>query len=162
MGSFRSNIHLNNLIQAVVTGGLVPCGTYNPSTDYSVGDSVDYNGSSYVMFVDAPAGTLPTDDSKWQVLASKGDTGDVNKQPIITKGTDYTLTSSDGVVVFTTTATATLPSATGTGQTYRIVSQSGTITIIPNGVETIMGESSQVIYTGEDLIITDVASGKWQ
>ena len=75
MGSFRSNIHLNNLIQAIVTGGLVPRGAYAAGTDYAVGDSVDYNGSSYVMFVDAAAGTLPTDDSKWQILASIGATG---------------------------------------------------------------------------------------
>ena len=43
----------------VITGGLVPKGPYNAATDYDVGDSVDYLGSSYVMYVDAPAGTLP-------------------------------------------------------------------------------------------------------
>ena len=32
-----------------VVGGLVPKGAYNAGTDYAVGDSVDYNGSSYVM-----------------------------------------------------------------------------------------------------------------
>lgn len=58
-----------------VAGGLVPKGPYNAGTDYAVGDSVDYNGSSYVMYADAAAGTLPTDTTKWQVLANKGDTG---------------------------------------------------------------------------------------
>lgn len=58
-----------------VAGGLVPKGAYNAGTDYSVGDSVDYNGSSYVMYADAAAGTLPTDTTKWQVIANKGDTG---------------------------------------------------------------------------------------
>jgi len=58
-----------------VAGGLVPRGAYNAGTDYAVGDSVDYNGSSYVMHTDAVAGTLPTDTTKWQVLANKGDTG---------------------------------------------------------------------------------------
>ena len=58
-----------------VAGGLVPKGAYNGATDYAVGDSVDYNGSSYVMHTDAAAGTLPTNTSYWQVLASKGDTG---------------------------------------------------------------------------------------
>ena len=63
---------LNNTI---ITGGLVPKGAYDNGTDYAVGDSVDYNGSSYVMHMDAGAGTLPTDTTKWQVLADKGDTG---------------------------------------------------------------------------------------
>jgi hypothetical protein len=58
-----------------VAGGLVPKGAYNAGTDYAVGDSVDYNGSSYVMHTDAGAGTVPTNTTYWQVLANKGDTG---------------------------------------------------------------------------------------
>lgn len=58
-----------------VSGGLVPKGVYNPATDYAVGDSVSYNGSSYVMHADAAAGTLPTNTSYWQVLAEKGTSG---------------------------------------------------------------------------------------
>lgn len=58
-----------------VAGGLVPKGAYAAGTDYAVGDSVDYNGSSYVMFNNAVAGTLPTDTTYWQVLANKGATG---------------------------------------------------------------------------------------
>lgn len=63
---------LNNTI---ITGGLVPKGAYAAGTDYAVGDSVDYNGSSYVMHTDAAAGTVPTNTSYWQVLADKGATG---------------------------------------------------------------------------------------
>lgn len=63
---------LNNTI---VSGGLVPKGAYAAGTDYAVGDSVDYQGSSYVMHTDAAAGTVPTDTTKWQVLANKGATG---------------------------------------------------------------------------------------
>lgn len=58
-----------------ITGGLVPKGAYAAGTDYAVGDSVDYNGSSYVMFNNAAAGTAPTDTDYWQVIAEKGDTG---------------------------------------------------------------------------------------
>ena len=58
-----------------VTGGLVPRGAYNAGTDYAVGDSVSYNGSSYVMHTDAVAGVVPTDTTKWQVLANQGPTG---------------------------------------------------------------------------------------
>lgn len=59
-----------------VAGGLVPKGAYAAGTDYAVGDSVDYNGSSYVMHTDAAAGTVPTNTTYWQVLANKGDTGE--------------------------------------------------------------------------------------
>lgn len=70
---------LNNTI---ITGGLVPKGAYNASTDYAVGDSVDYNGSSYVMHTDAAAGTVPTNTTYWQILAEKGDTGPQGEQGI--------------------------------------------------------------------------------
>lgn len=63
---------LNN---TVITGGLVPKGAYDNVVDYAVGDSVDYLGSSYVMHTNAAAGVLPTDTTKWQVLANKGATG---------------------------------------------------------------------------------------
>jgi hypothetical protein len=66
---------LNQNTPVIIPSGLVPKGAYNAGTDYAVGDSVDYNGSSYVMYVDAAAGTLPTDTTKWQVLANKGATG---------------------------------------------------------------------------------------
>ena len=67
---------LNQTTPVNIPSGLVPKGAYDAGTDYAVGDSVDYNGSSYVMYVDAAAGTLPTDTTKWQVLANKGDTGE--------------------------------------------------------------------------------------
>lgn len=57
-----------------IPGGLVPKGAYNNGTSYSVGDSVSYNGSSYVC-ITASTGNLPTDTAYWQLVASKGDTG---------------------------------------------------------------------------------------
>lgn len=84
------------------------------------------------------------------------------KQAIAVKSADYTLTTNDEVVIFTATATATLPAATGTGQTYRIVCRAGTTTIDANGSETIKGELSQTLTAGEDLIISDTASGIWE
>lgn len=59
----------------IITGGIVPKGAYNGGTDYQIGDMVDYNGSSYVMYVDAPAGTLPTDTNFWGLVASIGKIG---------------------------------------------------------------------------------------
>lgn len=79
------------------------------------------------------------------------------------KSGNYTLTDLDNVVVFTATATATLPVASGTGQTYRIVndSASGTVTIDGNGTDTIKQSLTQTLATGEDLIVTDYKTGAW-
>lgn len=63
----------DKLNQIIITGGLVPRGDYDALTVYNVGDSVEYNGSSYVLYATAIAGTLPTDDNYWQLLADKGD-----------------------------------------------------------------------------------------
>ena len=81
MGTFQVVKLLDRLNPTIIAGGFVPRGTYDNATDYAVGDSVDYNGTSYVMFNDGPAGTLPTDDTYWQVvaggIASGGTTGQV-------------------------------------------------------------------------------------
>jgi hypothetical protein len=84
------------------------------------------------------------------------------KQSIVVESTDYTLLPSDQIVIFTATATANLPIATGSGQTYRIICRAGTTTIDGNVSETIKGETTQVLTAGEDLIITDTASGIWE
>lgn len=74
---FRIVKVLGGVNNVVITGGLVPKGAYDNGTDYAVGDSVSYtDGNSYVMYVDAAAGTLPTDATKWMLLAEKGDNGE--------------------------------------------------------------------------------------
>ncbi|OGM77855.1 hypothetical protein A2375_02025 [Candidatus Woesebacteria bacterium RIFOXYB1_FULL_31_120] len=57
---------LNQFIS--VTGGLVPRGFYNENTNYAVGDCVAFEGSSYLMFNDGPAGTAPDNETYWQPL----------------------------------------------------------------------------------------------
>lgn len=68
-------VRLINPIQVTVNGTFTPRGAYSNSTDYAVGDMISYNGSSYIMYSDAPAGTLPTDTTYWGVVAIKGDSG---------------------------------------------------------------------------------------
>lgn len=69
-------VKLTDPIQnVVISGGLVPKGDYNNATDYSVGDLVRYSNASYVMYVDAGAGTLPTDDTKWMLVVEDGTGG---------------------------------------------------------------------------------------
>ena len=56
---------------------LVHKGVYSSGTAYEFFDCVTYNGSSYVCTASggSPAGTLPTDTSKWALMAQKGNTG---------------------------------------------------------------------------------------
>lgn len=56
------------------SGGVNPTGPYNVATAYATGDSVSFNGNSYVA-LQATIGNLPTNTTFWQLLAEKGDTG---------------------------------------------------------------------------------------
>ena len=56
-------------------------GEYNPSTVYEILDVVSYQGSSYISKV-YDNNSLPTEDSKWQLLAQKGDTYEVSETDI--------------------------------------------------------------------------------
>lgn len=67
-------VQLINPQGATVVTGLVPRGAYNNGTTYNLGDSVSYLGSSYVA-ITSTVGNLPTDTTKWQVIASKGADG---------------------------------------------------------------------------------------
>lgn len=58
----------------IVTGGLNPTGAYSGGTGYSKGDSVSYNGSSYVA-IQSTTGNLPTNTTYWQLIAEEGSQG---------------------------------------------------------------------------------------
>lgn len=58
---------INNIV--VIRSGIVPKGAYSADTTYSIGDFVSYSGSSYVLYVDATAGTVPTDTNYWMIVA---------------------------------------------------------------------------------------------
>ena len=51
-------------------------GAYSSITEYAVNDAVSYLGSSYICF-SAATGVLPTNTSKWALLAQKGADGAV-------------------------------------------------------------------------------------
>ena len=76
---------------------------------------------------------------------------------------NYTLSDRDEIVVFTASATVTLPAATGTGQTYRICNETTSLIVIidGNGADTVKGAASQSLYGNEDVILTDYKIGGW-
>lgn len=63
-------------------------GEYSVSAAYDFFDWVTYEGSSYVVTASsgAPAGTLPTDTSYWNLLADKGDKGDTGLAASVSVG----------------------------------------------------------------------------
>jgi hypothetical protein len=65
--------NLTKLVGGVVTlqSTIVPKGAYNGDTIYIAGDSVSYNGKSYVA-IQPTQGNLPTDTDYWQLLCDSG------------------------------------------------------------------------------------------
>ena len=107
----------SNLNPIIIPNGLVVRGAFNAGTTYAIGDSVDYGGSSYVMHTLATAGTLPTDVSKWQVLAAKGDTGATGADstvpgPAGTNGLIVSIGAGTGISVDSSTPSAPIVTAT--------------------------------------------------
>jgi hypothetical protein len=74
MSDFKIVKLLGNPVVIEFSGGINPQGDYNGATSYVLGDSVSYNGSSYVA-IQATTGNLPTNTTYWQLLAQKGDVG---------------------------------------------------------------------------------------
>ena len=88
-------------------------GAYSSTTAYEKNDVVTYQGSSYVS-LQATTGNVPTNTTYWQLLASKGDTGNTGAtgngiSTIAKTGTSglvdtYTITyTSGGTATFTVT-----------------------------------------------------------
>lgn len=65
---------LNTPVIIEFPGGITFQGEYDNLTTYSLGDSVSYNGSSYVA-IQSTTGNDPTNTTYWQLIAEKGDTG---------------------------------------------------------------------------------------
>ena len=84
--SIKTAISSVSPVQLLFSGGVTPQGAYNSGTTYATGDSVSYNGASYVA-IQATTGNLPTNTTYWQILAEKGDDGGVS-DTIYTSGAD--------------------------------------------------------------------------
>ncbi len=72
-------------------------GTYDNSTAYVLDDIVYYNGSSYVAKT-STTGNLPTDTTKWNVLASGSGLPTGMQAKYVFKG-DATITPATGETV---------------------------------------------------------------
>jgi hypothetical protein len=76
----------------------------------------------------------------------------------------YTVLDYDDVVVCnkTTAMTLNLPAATGSGRKLTLKNiGAGRVTVDPNAVELIEGETTQTLIEGECIMIIDYDTGKW-
>lgn len=166
---------LDPLNPTIITGGLVPRGAYSAATNYAVGDSVDYLGSSYVMFNDAAAGVAPTDTAYWQVVAAKGDTGATGAtgatgvagaagaagtnggmsrvlSSVSTPTSAAAAASTDYVYFVSGTTTVTLPTAIGNTNRYTINNDgASTVTVATTASQTINGSATVTLSPNSTL-----------
>jgi hypothetical protein len=89
--------------------------------------------------------------------------GGISSRKVVTKTANYTLLSSDDIVLFTATATATLPQSTGGGATKTIICDGAgvVVTVDGDGGDTINNELTQTLYNGDSITLVDAASGEW-
>jgi hypothetical protein len=115
--------------------GIEPTGAWNSATNYTEGQSVSYQGGSFVA-LRANTNVTPIEGADWQTIAEKGETGDQGDQGIPgndgadgTNGTD----GADGESAFVYIAYA--DDAIGTGFTNIFNSSKNFIAILPTNVE---------------------------
>ncbi len=81
---------------------IVPKGVWSSETQYEVGHLVEHDGSSYVVKTRPPVGTLPTDESYWQ-LSAKGTTVATGNIAGVVKGSDDITVGENGELFVNTT-----------------------------------------------------------
>lgn len=96
-------------------------GEYNNATQYYTFDLVNYNGSSYYA-KENTLGNLPTDSTKWQLVAEKGNKGDIG--PIGVGVQNITKTSTSGLV-----DTYTITYTNGSTTTFNVNNGKGIVNI---------------------------------
>lgn len=155
-----------------------PTGEYLAEITYQTGDTVSYNGSSYIA-ISETTGNLPTNTTYWQVIANKGDTGDAATIAVGTvttgaAGSSATVANSgtSGAAVFDFAIPQGdagadglgVPAGGTTGQLLSKVSAADndtTWTDAPSG--TLAGLTDTTITTPADaeVLAYDSASSKW-
>lgn len=163
-------VKLIDAINLSISGTFAHQGEYNGATDYAVGDAVEYNGSTYIMYSDAAAGTLPTNTTYWHLMVEKGDTGATGStgspgaagDPGLTWRGDYDNATAyavnDGVAylgqsyICTATSTGNLPTDT---DFWNILASKGV-----DGVGFYSGAEDTVTVAADDLVaIKDTTDG---
>ena len=133
----------------IVLNGVTFTGEYDNATAYSSGDSVSYQGSSYVAI--APTtGNLPTNQTYWQVISEKGDSWQEHFETVSKNLSSYpyVLNYTSGLL---TSIVYTLPSGSITKTLNRT---SGKLTSIVLSGDTPSGINltKTLTYSGSQLV----------
>jgi len=72
MGTFKLVKLTDPVNNVYIPGGFLPVGEYDSESDYTVGNVASYGDETYIMYNDAPPGTLPTNTNYWQKFTQKG------------------------------------------------------------------------------------------
>jgi hypothetical protein len=145
--------------------GITWQGEWNSGTAYSEFDGVQYLGSSYVANTSVGnTNKVPTNVSYWDLWVSKGDTGAEGVKTLAIKTGDYTLTTSDDIIICNKTTAMTITLFVGTGLTRKIRTikniNTGVVTISLLG-DTIDSQASQAISQWESISLVDTAANTW-
>lgn len=111
--------------------------------------------------------TTPTGTSTLSLASTINSDGSYTtrgrRQNVTIHSGTYTQVPSDEVIVFDGDGLIyNLLPALGTHRTIRVVCRNGDVTLTAIGDDVIKGWPSQILYSGEDLIITDTEIGVWE
>lgn len=154
------------LIYSLPDASLFPNGTLigiksgnDNSWDVTGGGTID--GQLNYAITQGESVLLASDGANWEIVANYLPPVLSTNNVYIT-AVSYLAQPTDNVIVVTANATISLPPATGSGITYRIVCRAGTTTIDGDGADTVKGLATQSLTAGEDLIITDTFASIWE
>jgi hypothetical protein len=118
---------------------VTPRGVYDSGATYGIGDSVSYNGNSYIA-IQPTIGNLPTNVTYWQLLAQRGIQGDSYQETFESvskniKSWNYILNYTAGVltsIVYTSDASTITKTLNYTAGVLTSIVLSGDT---PSGIE---------------------------
>jgi len=127
--------------------------TMGAGIDFFAGTGAGWSNVAYVTYQDFTIRTPVT--VKGNLTAPSYTT------PPVANSSSFTLGSTNYFVEVSGVSTVTLPSATGSGQMYELASL-GTITVNPDGTDTINGDTSKTMASNSVMGLIDVAAGRWR
>lgn len=152
------------------TAGSLPCANVA-----IVGNAGDASASFYAVNETASgADNTIMSGNKWNTAktanvlftGTSSKNYDVSTLNVAVKVGTYTLTTADDFVSCTGTFAVNLPAATGSGKRFYVKSINGTITVTPNGADTIDGNATvDLVGDGTSMptmVVVDTAAAVWR
>lgn len=114
------------------------------STDYVVGDTVNYNGTAYRCITDTTSAQLPTDTNFWATLIQKGDSAGSTVANVKVFDAYHT----GGIDISSGFTDITLENERAHDSIYSHVANSSDITVNEDGTYIIFGHMSTEVFVG--------------